>query len=163
MGGSNESCHSLKMYRATFKQHYFRTSKIIFRCFRCGWKNLSTHITVRMCWCVFYGLVFLKECAFQILFSSYELFTAEKIPLDIQLKYPRNASKEDFKKSSLLSLKYRVSLLFILLYSPVIAPEIDFCSVFTPLLHQSHFLLSLKEKYFNFYRALWFFPSQILS
>lgn len=91
----------------------------------------------------FYGLLFLKERAFQILLASYELFTAEKIPSDIQLKHPRNESKQDLKKSSLLSLKYLVSLLFILLNSPVIAPETDLCLVFNPLLHQSHFLLSL--------------------
>lgn len=110
MGGSNESCHSLKKYQATFKQHYFRTSKIIFRCFRCGWKNLVLTLQFGFAGVFFYGLLFLKECAFQILFS-YELFTAEKIPSDIQLKHPSNKSKEDFKKSSLLSLKYLVSAL----------------------------------------------------
>lgn len=31
MGGSNDSCPSLKKSQAIFKQHYFRTSKFIFR------------------------------------------------------------------------------------------------------------------------------------
>lgn len=98
MGGSNESCHSLKKYQATFKQHYFRTSKFIFRYLRCGWKNPSTHITVWMFWWVFYSRVLPKECVFQILFSSYELFTAEKIPSNSQLKHPRNKNKVGLKK-----------------------------------------------------------------
>lgn len=89
----------------------------------------------------FYGLVFMKECAFQILFSSYELLTAEKISLDIQLKYPRNESKEDFRESFTFPQVPCLSTLHVT--NAVIAPETDFCLVFNPLLHQSHFLLSL--------------------
>lgn len=141
MGGSNESCHSLKKYQATFKQHYFRTSKIIFRCFRCGWKNLVLTLQFGFAGVFFYGLLFLKECAFQILFS-YELFTAEKIPSDIQLKHPSNESRR-ILKNLVYFLSSTLSQLFISLNFSVIAPERHFCLVFNPVLHQSHFFLSL--------------------
>lgn len=49
--------------------------------------------------------------------------TAEKIPSDIQLKHPKNESKVDFKIPTLLSLKYLVSLVFILLNPQWLYPE----------------------------------------
>lgn len=62
MGGSNEGCHSLKKYQATFKQHNFRTSKFIIRYLRRGWKNLTLQFGCAGVF--FYGRVLLKECAF---------------------------------------------------------------------------------------------------
>lgn len=93
MGGSNDSCPSLKKSQAIFKQHYFRTSKFIFR-FKVWLEKFLQLVLQFGCAVAFFMVEY--HCTDVIFFFSYASFTAEKIRA-VSLKHPRNKNKKGFK------------------------------------------------------------------